>query len=47
MINFVPVSSLGYEGELIRVLETMDQWTPTKVNGKATTQPKIISFEIR
>ncbi len=47
MININPVTDFGYEYDLIRVLETMDNWTPTKVNGKPTTQPKIISFEIR
>jgi len=47
MTNFKPVSNTGYEFDLILVLETMDNWTPTKVNGKPTIQPKIINFEIR
>jgi hypothetical protein len=47
MINFKPASELGYEFDLIRVLQTMDNWTPTKVNGKPTIQPKVISFVIR
>lgn len=47
MTNFIPVSSTGYEWELIRVLRTMDVWTPTKVNGEPTTQAKLVSFEIR
>ena len=47
MANFKPVSNIGYELDLIRVLQTMDNWTPTKINGKPTIQPKIISFEIR
>ena len=47
MINLYPVTDLGYEYELIRVLKTMDNWTPTKINGKPTIQSKIISFEIR
>jgi hypothetical protein len=47
MTNFKLVSSIGYESDLIRVLQTMDNWTPTKINGKPTTQTKLISFEIR
>jgi hypothetical protein len=47
MTNFKPVSDIGYEYDLIRALQTMDNWTPTKVNGKPTIQPKVISFEIR
>lgn len=47
MTNFKPVSDIGYEFDLIRVLQTMDNWTPTKINGKPTIQPKVISFEIR
>jgi hypothetical protein len=47
MTNFKPVSDIGYEFDLIRALQTMDKWTPTKVNGKPTIQPKVISFEIR
>ena len=47
MTNFKPVSNTGYEFDLIRVLETMDNWTPTTVNGKPIIQPKIIGFEIR
>ncbi|HJW18431.1 MAG TPA: hypothetical protein VJ499_14975 [Flavisolibacter sp.] len=47
MTNFQPVSNLGYEFDLIRALQTMDNWTPTKINGKPTIQPKLISFEIR
>lgn len=47
MTNFQPVSNLGYEFDLIRALQTMENWTPTKVNGKPTIQPKLISFEIR
>ena len=47
MINFRPISALGYEFELIRVLQTMYHWTPAKVNGKPTTQPRMVSFEIR
>jgi hypothetical protein len=47
MTNFIPVSNIGYELDLIRALQTMENWTPTKVNGQATIQPKLISFEIR
>ena len=47
MTNFKPASDIGYEFDLIRVLQTMDDWIPTKINGKPTIQPKIISFEIR
>jgi antitoxin component YwqK of YwqJK toxin-antitoxin module len=47
MMNFKPVTDLGHEHELIQVLQTMDNWTPTKLNGKPTIQPKVISFEIR
>ncbi len=47
MTNFKPISNIGYEYDLIRVLQTMNNWTPTKVNGKPTIQPKIISFEIK
>lgn len=47
MTNFKPVSNIGYENELIRVLQTMNNWTPTKVNGKPTIQAKLISFEIK
>lgn len=47
MSNFIPVSTIGYEWDLIRVLRTMDHWTPTKVNGKPTILTKLVSFEIR
>jgi hypothetical protein len=47
MTNFKPVSNIGYELDLIRVLQTMENWTPSKANGKPTIEPKIISFEIR
>jgi antitoxin component YwqK of YwqJK toxin-antitoxin module len=47
MTNFKPVSNIGYENELIQVLRTMKNWSPSKINGKPTVQPKIIRFEIR
>ena len=47
MTNFKPVSNIGLEDELIRVLQTMDRWTPKKINGKPTIEPKIIRFEIK
>ena len=47
MTNFKPISNIGYEYDLIRVLQTMKNWKPTKINGKPTIQPKIISFEIK
>jgi hypothetical protein len=47
MTNFKPISNIGYELDLIRVLQTMENWTPSKVNGKPTIEPKIISFEIQ
>lgn len=47
MTNFKPISNIGYESDLIQVLQTMKNWTPTKVNGKPIIQPKIISFEIK
>lgn len=46
MTNFKPVSNTGHESDLIEVLETMENWRPTKINGKPTIQPKIISLEI-
>jgi hypothetical protein len=46
MTNYKPISNIGYENDLINILETMNNWKPTKVNGKAILQPKIISFEI-
>lgn len=47
MTNFKPVTETGLEFELIRVLQTMGTWIPTKVNGEPTIQPKLISFEIK
>jgi hypothetical protein len=47
MTNFQPVTRNGMETELIRVLQTMGRWSPTKIDGVPTIQPKIISFEIR
>src|SRR6476620_826525 len=38
MTNFIPVSNTGYELDLIRALQTMENWTPTKINGKRTIQ---------
>lgn len=47
MTNFQPVTNLGHEADLIRVLRTMKRWKPTTLNGKPRSQPKIISLEIR
>ena len=47
MTNFLPISSIGLELELIRVLKTMSNWNPTKINGEPTTQTKVIRFVIR
>jgi hypothetical protein len=46
MTNFQPITNIGLENELIRVLQTMRKWKPTKVNGRPTIQPKTISFRI-
>jgi hypothetical protein len=46
MTDFRPLSNIGYEYDLIRVLETMSNWTPTKLNGVPTTQSKIISIQV-
>ena len=47
MTNFKPVSNTGHESDLIPALQTMDDWEPTRVDGKPIIQPKIISLEIR
>jgi hypothetical protein len=47
MTNFKPISDIGCEYDVIRVLETMKNWIPMKVNGEPTIQPKLISFEIK
>jgi hypothetical protein len=47
MTNFKPVSNTGHEIDLIRVLQTMRNWTPKEINRKPTIEPRIISFEIR
>jgi hypothetical protein len=49
MTNFKKVSNLGFglEDELIKVLITMKNWKPTKINGKPTIQTKIIRLTIR
>lgn len=46
MTNFRPLSRIGHELDLIEVLQTMENWTPMKVNGKPTIQPQIVSLEI-
>ena len=46
MTNFRPLSRIGHELDLIEVLQTMDNWTPMKVNGKPTIQPQVVSLEI-
>jgi antitoxin component YwqK of YwqJK toxin-antitoxin module len=46
MTNFKSISNTGHEFDLIKVLQTMSNWTPTKINGTPTIQPKIISFKI-
>lgn len=47
MTNFKSLSNLGFENDLIKVLETLRNWKPTKANGNAVSQIKIIEFEIR
>jgi hypothetical protein len=47
MTEFIPLSSIGLEPELIRALKNMKKWIPTKVNEKATSDTRIINFEIR
>ncbi len=47
MTNFKPISNLGLENDLIKVLETMKNWKPTKVNGKPVSQIKFIDLDIR
>ncbi len=33
MTNFIPMTSIGIEDEVIRVLKTLKRWNPTRVNG--------------
>lgn len=47
MTNFKSISNLGFENDLIKVLETMKNWKPTKVNGKPVSQIKFIDLYIR
>ncbi len=47
MTNFKPLSNLGFENELIKVLENMRNWKPTKVSGKSVSQIKVIEFTIQ
>jgi len=47
MIKFDPLSNTGNEFNLIRVLETMNTWTPAKLDGKPTSSEKVVTLEVR
>jgi hypothetical protein len=47
MTNFAVVTYTGFENDLISVLHTMDKWKPATINGKPTTQTRLVGLEIR
>jgi hypothetical protein len=47
MKDFKAITNTGYEEALIRVLATMRNWTPTKINSRPMTQYKVVRIHIR
>jgi hypothetical protein len=50
MTNFKAITSIGLESRVIKSMEMMNSdrasWIPAKINGKPTTDTKIINFEV-